>query len=135
MRHFYKAIVGPPDVPLITEIMRRQNELFDENGVAKDLPESAKMLSLGIMQITNALGLVNRVLRRIDHNGKDVWSAEEGVDHYVKVLCGQIVCMIGDEAPALNTGEWWWLDAKQDAIVINKSGEDAILLYVTTKVA
>lgn len=135
MRHFYKALVGPPDIPLVTEIMRRQAELFDEAGVAKELPQPARMLSLGIMQITNSPGLVNSVLRRVEHDNKDVWSAEAGVDHYIKVLSGQIMCMVGDECPALNTGEWWWLDAKEDAIVINKSGEDALLLYVTTKVA
>lgn len=133
MRHFYKALVGPPDIPLVTEIMRRQDELFDEKGAAKELPQGAKTLSLGIMQVTNSPGLIGSSLWRLPHDSKQVWNASPG-DHFIKVLNGQIMCMVGDECPAMNTGEWWWLDSKQDAILINKSGDDALMLCVNTKV-
>ena len=120
----------------MAEIMRNQG-VFAEGA---QLPNDAKKMALGIMQVSNGLALVDAVLRRIEHNTKLVLPSASGtalaptVTHqrYISVLSGQLLCMIGDECPPFNAGEVWWL-ASGEAVLINKSGDDAIILEVIVK--
>ena len=67
MRHFYKLLQGQVNLPLMTEIMRNQAELFDENGWSKELPVEAKRMALAIMQVTNGTALNNAMIERVEH--------------------------------------------------------------------
>ncbi len=132
MRHFYRVLQSQPNLPLMTEIMRRQDELFATGGLAKEVPVDARKMALAVMQVTNGTALIATALMRLEHDSKVPLPKPEFA-HYLAVLQGQVICMIGEEAPAMNTGEVWWLKP-EEAIVINKSGDDAILLYVVVKV-
>ncbi len=127
MRAFWRVLQGQFNVPLMAEIMRNQG-VFAEGA---PLPNDAKKMALGIMQVSNGLALVDANLHRIEHNAKKVLPIAIG-QRYISILSGQLLCMIGDECPPFNTGEVWWL-ANQEAILINKSGDDAIVLEVITK--
>lgn len=134
MHNFYKTPISITSVPLVTRILREREALFDEHGWCMDnTPDEAKKIALGIMQVSNSPGLDKPAsLQWLPHEGKYL-RAPFKADHYVVVLSGQIFCMIGEEAPALNVGEVWWVNAKQEAILINKSGDDAVLLHVTVR--
>ncbi len=113
----------------MVDIMRMQAELFNENGEAKSLPPDAKKMALGILQVTNGTSLTKSHLARLEHDKKMLFPKDESAtDHYIAVLSGQIICLIDDEAPALNVGEIWWVDHNWDAVMVNKSGDDAIAL-------
>ena len=111
----------------MAEIMRNQG-VFAEGA---PLPNDAKKMALGIMQVSNGLALVDAAVHRVEHNAKMVL-APTAEQRYVAVLSGQLLCMIGDECPPFNAGEVWWL-ANQEAVLINKSGDDAIFLEVIVK--
>ena len=129
MRHFYKLLAGPVNTPLMVDIMGRQTELFDENGEAKSLPPDAKKMALGIMQLVNGTSLTKANVVRIGHDKKVFFPKDESAtDHYIAPLSGQVICLINDEAPAFNAGEIWWIDHNWDAVMVNKSGDDAIVL-------
>ncbi len=115
-------------MPLMAEIMRDQGAVFAEGA---SLPNDAKKMALGIMQVSNGLALVDATLHRIEHNAKMVLPMAIA-QRYIALLSGQLLCMIGEECPPFNTGDVWWL-ANQEAILINKSGDDAILLDVIVK--
>ncbi len=117
----------------MTEIMRRQNELFAEGPAAKTVPLDAKRVALGVMQITNGTALLKCDLVRIDHDMKFVISKSED-QNYIAVLSGQVMCLAGEECPAMNPGEVYWVNSADDAILLNKSGDDAVVLCVTVKV-
>lgn len=134
MKHFYKLMSGPSNAPLMTEVMRKRAELFDDKGDGKTLPLDAKRMALGIMQVVNATGLDKAELAWLNHDGKSLYPANGSGAHYIAVLSGQVMCLADDECPALNAGEVWWVDAKDDAIILNKSGDDAVVLRVSLKV-
>ncbi len=118
----------------MTEIMRKREELFDDGGTAKILPVDAKRMALGIMQVCNGSGLVDASIHWIDHEKKLPVPSNGGeVGHYIAVLSGQVMCLVDDECPAFNTGEVWWCDPKHDAILLNKSGDDAVLLFASIR--
>ena len=135
MRNFYKLPIGALNVPLMVEVMRNQNEIFDENGNAKTLPPDTKKVALGVMQVTNGEALENVVLRRIGHDQKyPIPSAKvAGYDDYVAILSGQVMWLIGDECPAFNAGEVWWVNNKLDAVAVNKSGDDVVFIGIAIK--
>ncbi len=132
MRNFYKLPVNLPNVPLMTEIMRRRDELFSGSDKAAVIPDDAKRMALGILQITNGSAVALPSLQWMIHDSKDVWPPNPD-NHYLVILSGQIMCMVNDECPAMNASEAWWVDNKSEAILINKSGDDAILLHVFVK--
>ncbi len=135
MRHFYKPMISVPNIPLMTEIMRRREELFSGGAaVASVLPPDASRMALGIMQVTNGSALLDTKLLWLEHEKKvPILAGEEKTSHYVSVLNGQVMCLIDDECPAFNAGEVWWCDPKLDGILLNKSGDDAVLLYVSVR--
>jgi hypothetical protein len=128
MRSFWRVLQGQFNLPLMTEIMRNQEAVFASGA---PLPHDAKKMALGIMQVNNGLELVDASLHRVEHNAKMVLVATPE-QRYVSVLSGQLLCMIGDECPPFNAGEVWWL-ASEEAVLINKSGDDAIILDVIVK--
>jgi hypothetical protein len=115
----------------MVEIMRHQEELFDESGLAKRTPADARKMALGIMHVTNATSLLVDTVHMLKHNSKLAFPAVEGV-RYISTLSGQVLCMIGEEAPAMNAGDVWML-TNSEALLINKSGDDAIVLNVVVK--
>ncbi len=129
MRHFYKLPVNMPNIPLMTEIMRTRAELFDETGKSTGLPEDAKRIGLGILQMTNGRELHGAWLQWVAHDSKHTWDGGT-IDRYIVVLNGQVMTMIDDECPAMNVSEVWWVDGKYSGILINKSGDDAVVLHV-----
>ena len=131
MRHFWRVLQGQFNVPLMVEIMRHQDELFDESGLAKRTPADARKMALGIMQVTNATSLLMDTVHMLKHDSKLAFPVTEGV-RYISILSGQVICMIGEEAPAMNAGEVWML-CNSEALLINKSGDDAIVLNVVVK--
>mgnify|MGYP001585297111 CR=1 FL=1 len=135
MRSFFKMSINIQNIPLMAEIMRRQDELFDEAGAAKSLPADAKRMALGIMQLVNGSGLALAQIQHMKHDSKHVFEKDENVlDHYICVLAGQVMCLLGEECPAMNAGEVWWVAGTDDAILINKSGDDALVLKVVIRV-
>ena len=128
MRAFWRVLQGQFNIPLMAEIMRNQEAVFAEGAL---LPNDARKMALGIMQVSNGLALVDATLHRIEHNAKKVLPVAIG-QRYISVLSGQLLCMIGEECPPFNAGEVWWL-ANQEAVLINKSGDDAVLLDVIVK--
>jgi hypothetical protein len=134
MKHFYKLPINMPNIPLMTEIMRNRAELFDNHGLSVKVPEDGKRMALGILQMTNGSALLEiPILQWLPHGSKYVWHEADG-NHYIIMLNGQVMCMVDDECPPMNTAEVWWVDGKNDAIFINKSGDDAVLLHVFVKV-
>ena len=118
----------------MTEIMRRREELFNGAGLCKKLPPDAKKMALAIMQVVNGAGLEDSELHWLEHESKLPIVADQGrIDHYIATLSGQVMCLVDDECPAFNVGEVWWCDPKHDAIVLNKSGDDAVLLYAAIR--
>ena len=132
MRHFYKLLAGPTNTPLMVDIMQRQSDIFDAEGYCKALPPDAKKLALGILQISNGTALTSVELRRIEHDHKFL-SRPTTDAHFIAVLSGQVMCLLDDECPAINAGEVWWIEPKVEAIIVNKSGDDAVWLDVTVR--
>lgn len=112
------------------EIMQNQDQVFAPNA---RLPDDAKKMALGIMQVTNGTALLDARLIRINHDEKLGIPPNEAAT-YLAVLAGQVICLIKDEAPAISAGEVWLLNSKEQATIVNKSGDDAVMLYVATKV-
>ena len=133
MRHFFKLTQGQSNIPLMAEIMRCQEELFDGDGIGKRLPADAKRMAIAIMQLTNGIGLEVATINRLSHDKKFQMRVGNGADRYVSVLSGQVHCLVDNEMPTLNAGEIWWVDPKAEAILNNKSGDDAILLHVSVR--
>lgn len=89
-------------------------------------------MAKAIMGVAEGTALLSATVHRIDHDAKMTLPAANA-QRYIAVLSGQILCMIGDECPPFNVGEVWWL-ADQEALLINKSGDDAIILNVVVKI-
>ena len=133
MRHCYKLLAAPPNTSLMIAIMQNQEAVFDTDGLCKALPPDAKKMAIGILQVINGVALTSIELRRIDHDHKFPIAPTTPDARFIALLSGQLMCLVGDECPALNIGEVWWIDPKVEALMVNKSGDDAILLGVTVR--
>ena len=132
MRHVWKTPIGAQNPPLMTEIMRKRAELFDKDGVGTALPPDAKKIAIGIMQLTNSVALLTANLIWIDHDKRVSLPEDETGSRFIATLSGQVMCLVDDECPAMNGGEIWWVD-KSAIVLVNKSGDDAVLLLVSLK--
>jgi len=139
MKHFYRYAVNYNTAPLMVAVMQKQDVLEPiAEGVSGvrlphvELPR-LKAPILEAMVVNDAIALAAAVVVRlaskvtypIGDTERDGWSFT------IILQAGEDVMLLaGDEAVALRTGEAWWVDARRDAHIINKSDDDVFLLFI-----
>ena len=153
MRYFYKLAENMVDVvPAMDAVMHRQPHLTNVgDGIdiiqlrdvkLKNSPEmawfpAAKRLALGVMQAVSGTALGRVDIVRLGHNAKIMdFLASREMAHYIVVLQGfkGSQLLLGDESVELRGGEVWYADMTQEGALMNKSGDDLVLLTIEVQV-
>jgi hypothetical protein len=139
MKHFFRYAVNYNTAPLMVAVMQKQDVLESiAEGVSGvrlphvELPR-LKAPILEAMMVNDAMAVAAAVLVRlspkitypIGNAERDGWSFS-----IILQAKDDVMLLAGDEAVALKTGEAWWVDARKDGHIINKSDDDVFLLFL-----
>ena len=97
----------------------------------------ARRMALGVMRICDGVALGRVDIVRLAHTAKIVdFGAAANMAHYIVVLQGAdgAQLILGDETVNLKSGEIWYADLTQEGVLMNRSGDDLVLLTVDVQV-
>jgi hypothetical protein len=151
MRFFLQVFANLPTTLIMNRVMHCQNLFQDDNGVQymtlrnelRDTPAmgmipAAKSAALALLQGINGTALGRVYLTRLAPKTKVAPAIEEntGYSRYFVVLGGgqNALYTAGDESVDLRTGDAWYVDASQPGMIVNNSGDDALLLIVDLRI-